>query len=584
MYFFAISSALLMFLSPFVEEIYTKTHRLYSLLFELLRSVHDHSKFYEINTKNPGVLPSLVTSREKYAYMYRHHRKLLFFSLVSFVPGTVSMVSFAFSNSRLIIIQAFVLLTIAYFIVSLIINLFTKDFDVRVHRKLVTNWRPSNFPTVDIFLPIAGEPIEVLNNTWEGVSQLQKRYEGVINVYCLDDGASSEVQLLSQQYGFNYMVRPNRGEFKKAGNLRYGFEHSTGDFIAIFDADFRPRFDFLNELLPYFYNRPELGIVQSPQYFDVRSEQNWLERGAGAVQELFYKHSQVSRQTFDAAICVGSNAIYRRQALNDIGGTALIEHSEDVHTGFNLGMKGWKLQYVPIVLAKGLCPSTMQAFFKQQYRWCLGSMTLLTSKKFWRTKLSFRARLSYVSGFMYYIHTAISAVLVPFIPLVVLVRYDSHVNLMNFFLIAPSLFFVIVVVPLWHKATYGVEAWSTRLVYGWAHLFAIYDYITGNRMQWKPTGGKMNIDIRYVNFRIMQFVFNFIPAVAWVGIAGYKIVAFGDFNFVPIFIGGLYYLMIAYKVVFFVSPKEAVPLQSDKTAQGNAYPPVMHLQTNKVAA
>src|SRR6185369_7761254 len=100
--------------------------------------------------------------------------------------------------------------------------------------------------------------------------------------------------------------------------------------------------------------------------------------------ELFYRISQVSRQAHDASICVGSNAVYRRAALDDTGGTALIEHSEDVHTGFNMRMHGWTIQYIPVILAKGLSPADMKAFFKQQYRWCLGSMTLLGSGKFWK--------------------------------------------------------------------------------------------------------------------------------------------------------------------------------------------------------
>ena len=57
---------------------------------------------------------------------------------------------------------------------------------------------------------------------------------------------------LANEFDFNYIVRPNRPELKKAGNLRYAFSITTGDFIVIFDADFCPREDFLNEVIPYF--------------------------------------------------------------------------------------------------------------------------------------------------------------------------------------------------------------------------------------------------------------------------------------------------------------------------------------------
>jgi len=63
----------------------------------------------------------------------------------------------------------------------------------------------------------------------------------------------------------------------------------------------------------------------------------------------------VSRQGSDGAICVGSCAVYRRAALDTNGGTTLIEHSEDVHTGFDLRGLGWDLRYIPVAVSTGVC-------------------------------------------------------------------------------------------------------------------------------------------------------------------------------------------------------------------------------------
>jgi len=321
------------------------------------------------------------------------------------------------------------LFLIIYFGVSLRVNFFSKDFDVEKHKSIVARWKPSFYPTVDIFLPICGEPIKVLRNTWDGVIQVKNHYKGRVNVYCLDDGDSSEVDELAYEYDFQYHVRPNRGWFKKAGNLRYGFEHTRGDFIIIFDADFRPRFDFIDELMPYFYEDKNLGIVQSPQFFRIDSSQNWVERGAGVVQEFFYRAAQVSRQKFDAAICVGSNAIYKREALNTIGGTALFEHSEDVRTGFGIGQHGWKLKYIPINLATGLCPSDLGAFFRQQYRCGAGALSMITGRDFWHSKLKMKSRLCYFSSFLYYLHTALYSFLTPLLPLTLLLFLPKDVRI-----------------------------------------------------------------------------------------------------------------------------------------------------------
>jgi cellulose synthase (UDP-forming) len=384
-----------------------------------------------------------------------------------------------------------------------------------------------------------------------GVASIIRYYKGKISVYVLDDGARKEVKDLAREFSFEYEVRANRGQFKKAGNLRHGFDVSNGEFIVIFDADFKPREDFLDELLPYMFDNDRIGIVQSPQYFDVHTEQNWLERGAGAVQELFYRFSQVSRQNHGAAICVGSNAVYRRKALESTGGTALIEHSEDVHTGFNLRIHNWQLTYVPVLLAKGLCPESMPAFFKQQYRWCMGSMSLLSSEKFWSTKLAFRTRLSYISGFLYYIHTAISSFFAPIVPLILLIAIPESVEFKYTLFILPAFFFAWVVYPLWHKNIYGIEAWAVRSVYGWAHLFAIYDAITRRAMSWQPTGAVKGRDYRYLTFRVMQLTFNLLPALAWVALSGWYLFAQNNIAFSLIFISGLLYLSISLKVALY---------------------------------
>lgn len=81
-------------------------------------------------------------------------------------------------------------------------------------------------------------------------------------------------------------------ELRKAGNLRYAFERTSGEFLAIFDADFCPRPEFLRETTPYFADG-DIAILQTPQFFRRREEQTWVERGAGVTQELFYRMVQV---------------------------------------------------------------------------------------------------------------------------------------------------------------------------------------------------------------------------------------------------------------------------------------------------
>ena len=277
--------------------------------------------------------------------------------------------------------------------------------------------------------------------------------------------------------------------FKKAGNLRHAYLRSHGDFIVVFDADFCPRPDFLTELLPYALEDVRVGIVQSPQFFEASPDKNWLENGAGSVQEFFYRWVMPGRDARRSPICVGTNAVYRRSALAETDGGALVENSEDVHTGYDLMCKGYRTQYVPVILAKGVCPSTLQTFFSQQHRWCSGSMSLLFSRKFWHEPIGLRTRLTFLSGMTYFVYTGLAVVFAPLPAVLMVCFFADKVFWWNYLLLVPAILQNFVFLPLWHRAPYGVNVMQTKLVYAWAHLFAFRDRIAGRPLSWNPTGG-----------------------------------------------------------------------------------------------
>lgn len=496
-----------------------------------------------------GLLPQPPDDEEKYSYAKRHLWVLTSCSLVSFSFLALSQLKLVRSTPWLWVYLPFLLFTVLYYLVSLAVNASSRNFDMRAHKRLRWSWRPAVYPTVDVFLPICGEPLNVLHNTWSHVARMARTYRGTVTVYVLDDAANPGVTAMAADFGFVYGTRPYRGWFKKAGNLHYGFSISTGEYILILDADFAPRPDLLDELLPYMESDPRLGIIQSPQYFRVLDQQNWIERGAGAVQELFYRSVQVSRQRNGGAICVGSCAVYRRAALRENGGTTLIEHSEDVHTGFDLRRLGWDVRYVPIALSTGVCPDTARSFQNQQYRWCSGSMSLLTSKKFWTTKLRLRSRLCYLSGFFYYIHTAIFTFLAPLVPIVLLLALPETFRLENMALVVPSLIYTTLIFPMWHKAPYRLEAWAVRMMYGWSHVFAIWDALRRKRMEWQPTGSKAKARDKTRRFWTGIIFWGGGTALVWVGAAVWRMTTMYPPDYMLVLSAGLFYAVVVGRIL-----------------------------------
>ncbi len=485
-------------------------------------------------------LPSAPSNAEKYIYAKRRLLPLTLFSLISFAAILISQLRFAAQDRSLLIFLPLILCTAVYYLVSLTLNLGTSDFDLREHIERVATWRPENYPSIDIFLPTAGESIALIRNTWEHVARIQ--YAGDVTMYALDDAADPAVEALADEFQFRYLVRPNRGYMKKAGNIKYGCENSSGALVVIFDADFCPRSDMLVEIAPYF-DDPTIGIVQTPQHFRVLRSQGWLERGAGAVQEFFYRAVQVTRNSWGGSICCGTNALYRRASLLWNDGPTQIEHSEDVHTGFDIQGGGWRVHYVPVIYAVGACPSLKAAFVAQQYRWCFGSMSLLTSRKFWRATMPLRTRLCYISGFLHYVHTALFTLATPLIPVTLLAFYPEAVLLVNVVLLIPSIIYTMVILRLWHGHPYGLESWATKMVYGWAHLFALSDVLRGRYVAWKPTGSALasNRGSLSRRFGVGIWGWGVGSAAAWTGLAAWRMGSYNLADFAPMLLSALFY-------------------------------------------
>ncbi len=224
------------------------------------------------------------------------------------------------------------------------------------HQAIVASYREHG-ETVDVFLPSCGEPLPVLDNTFRYVSRMD--WGGRKTVYALDDSVRDEVRDLAEQYNFRYVVRPNPGKMKKAGNLTHALAVSSGDFIAVIDADFAVRREFLYETMPYFAD-PKVGIVQTAQFFDVRNGSfSYIQRYAGVLQEIFFRFIQPARDRYKAAICAGTNLVYRRAAVEAAGGFAQVPIGEDVHSGVKLWWAGYETRYLPLCLAKGVAPNRL---------------------------------------------------------------------------------------------------------------------------------------------------------------------------------------------------------------------------------
>jgi cellulose synthase (UDP-forming) len=435
-----------------------------------------------------GRYASPPSDDEKYRYLRDGQKRwLLVAQYVAFLGVIISFAGFATSSYWTFIFLFPLLLLAAEQTLALYTSTRKRRVTLESHRAIVASWKPARFPSVDVFVPTSGEPLELLENTMHHLANLE--WPGVLQVSILDDSRRSSVRNMAARHGFSYLARRGN-EYQKAGNLRYGFERTDGEIITIFDADFVPGSDYLFELMPYF-DDPTVGIVQSPQFFETAKAMNWVQRCAGSTQELFYRFIQPSRDAHGAAICVGTSALYRRVALDAIGGFPKIHHSEDIYTGLGMLRTGFGTRYVPVVVSKGLTPSSIDNFIAQQYRWCEGSMTMLASRDFHTDPtLTLSARLCFWSGFLYYIGTALNALIIPLPAIIMAWCYPQWVRPWNTVWLAGALLLWLVLYPMVMRGRWRIEVLRLQTVYGFAHVFNLLDLMRGQVAGWHPTGSK----------------------------------------------------------------------------------------------
>jgi cellulose synthase/poly-beta-1,6-N-acetylglucosamine synthase-like glycosyltransferase len=239
------------------------------------------------------------------------------------------------------------------------------------------------WPKVTVQLPIYNERY-VIERLIEAVAQFDYPRE-LLEIQVLDD-STDETQVVARNcveryqdlgVAISYIRRDHRRGFK-AGALQEGMNSATGEFVAIFDADFIPPVDFLRRTVPYFVD-PKLAMVQTRWSYVNRNYSALTEVEAILLDGHFaIEHSSRyrSRLFFNFN---GTAGIWRRTSIEDAGGWQHDTLTEDTDLSYRAQIRGWQFLYLPDVDCPSELPVEMSAFKSQQARWAKGLMQ--TAKK-----------------------------------------------------------------------------------------------------------------------------------------------------------------------------------------------------------
>jgi len=273
-------------------------------------------------------------------------------------------------------------------VVIILVKLFWKKPEKRYNYELLQEdleMGSSNFPVVLIQIPMFNEK-EVYKISIGAACGLSWPSDRLV-IQVLDDSTDPTIKQMVEvecqrwaNKGINiiYQIRETRGGYK-AGALKEGLKRSYVkhcEYVAIFDADFRPEPDFLRRAIPFLVHNPQIALVQARWRF-VNSDECLLTR----MQEMSLDyHFKVEQEVGSATHAFfgfnGTAGVWRIAAINEAGGWKDRTTVEDMDLAVRASLRGWKFLYLGDLQVKSELPSTFNAFRFQQHRWSCGPANL----------------------------------------------------------------------------------------------------------------------------------------------------------------------------------------------------------------
>jgi cellulose synthase/poly-beta-1,6-N-acetylglucosamine synthase-like glycosyltransferase len=241
----------------------------------------------------------------------------------------------------------------------------------------------ADLPRVTVQLPIFNEQY-VVDRLLQAICRLEYPREK-LDIQLLDDSTDETIEVArglvehyaAQGHPITYIHRTNR-EGYKAGALHEGLKTATGEFVAIFDADFVPPPDFLLRTIHHFTD-PNVGMVQT-RWTHINRNYSFLTEVEAILLDGHFVLEHSGRARHDVFFNFnGTAGIWRRRAIEEAGGWQHDTLTEDTDLSYRAQLKGWKFVYRQDIECPAELPVEMTAFKTQQARWAKG--LIQTGKK-----------------------------------------------------------------------------------------------------------------------------------------------------------------------------------------------------------
>ncbi len=222
-----------------------------------------------------------------------------------------------------------------------------------------------------------------------------------LEIQVLDDSTDETTRIVAaavekkQKMGFDIQhIRRSSREGFKAGALKEGLKIAKGEFVAIFDADFIPKKDFLKRTLSFFTS-DKIGMVQT-RWEHLNGDFSILTKAQALALDGHFVIEQSVRNKAGFFINFnGTGGIWRKSCIEDAGNWHADTLTEDLDLSYRAQLNGWKFVFLKDFTSPAELPSEINALKSQQFRWTKGAVE--TAKKIlplvWKSNIPMRVKL-----------------------------------------------------------------------------------------------------------------------------------------------------------------------------------------------
>ncbi|MEM5832296.1 MAG: glycosyltransferase [Candidatus Aenigmatarchaeota archaeon] len=234
---------------------------------------------------------------------------------------------------------------------------------------------PKKLPKVSILVPAYNEE-KTIASTLKSLLNLDYPKDK-LEIIAINDGSTDktlEIMKKFRKYGIKIIDKPNGG---KASALNAGLKKAKGEIIVCMDADSIVKRDALKKTIGYF-NDPKVGAVASS--LKVYKPKTFWQR----MQAVEYFYNIFLRKVLalmDSVFVVpGPFGLYRKEALERVGGWDEKNITEDMELTFRLQKAGYKIETCLNSIVYTKTPETFKRLIRQRVRWYRGF--IITSREY----------------------------------------------------------------------------------------------------------------------------------------------------------------------------------------------------------